>query len=304
MYENQEQAIEQLEKDTEITECEEELDERKDLKLKKAIILLENDEILKKILEEEKYNLEVKKNEIEEKKNTFLLKIATVEDELNLCMYEINEVEKYLSKINPNDTEISNIVNQRKLVLDECILRLNCLKDRLSGRVEQNTINFEYHYTEEEYSILTEIDKEENYDIESKLLSERKVIEPRDSGRLIAKQDGLKMFIPNSEKALEKMYEYGRVFIEYKNGYPDFSPFVKHNSEWGLLHCEVIIPNMTDRRLDKKNMYGKRRTKKEMVDISSGIGNYTQADLALVDQIIENNPLMKCQEKIVMNILN
>lgn len=88
-------------------------------------------------------------------------------------------------------------------------------------------------------------------------------------------------FVPISQRALETMQQYGRCSVEYKNGYPDFSPFTEHETDWGKMKCIVEIPNMTQHRTNPKLESGARRPRGAGHDPIFEIGNYAQADNAL-----------------------
>lgn len=95
-------------------------------------------------------------------------------------------------------------------------------------------------------------------------------------------------FKPTSEKALMKMREYGKETVKYKDGYPDFSPFTEHNTDFGMLKCEVEIPHMTDQRKNP-TWEGGRRPRGTSHDHNFDLGNFAQADNALLSKIHEIN---------------
>lgn len=97
-------------------------------------------------------------------------------------------------------------------------------------------------------------------------------------------EPGNSEFIPNDQKAQDKMAEYGKNNVEYKNGYPDFSPFVQHDSPWGPVNGEVEIPHMTDSRENPKWDLG-RRPNGTSHDPNYDLGNFSQADNALYNSL-------------------
>ena len=102
-------------------------------------------------------------------------------------------------------------------------------------------------------------------------------------------EKGNSEFMPNSKIALEKMGEYGKNTVEYKDGYPDFSPFTEHNTEYGKLKCEVEISHMTDQRENPSWEYG-RRPRGTAHNPNNDLGNFAQADNALLLKMQELNP--------------
>lgn len=108
------------------------------------------------------------------------------------------------------------------------------------------------------------------------------------TGRFLGEK-GNSEFMPNSKTALEKMIEYGKNTVEYKDGYPDFSPFTEHNTEFGKLKCEVEIPHMTDQRENPSWEYG-RRPRGTAHNPNNDLGNFAQADNALLLKMQELNP--------------
>lgn len=100
---------------------------------------------------------------------------------------------------------------------------------------------------------------------------------------------GNSSFYPNSEDARDKMADYGKDSVEYKNGSPDFEPFSTHDSPWGKVDTGVEIPHMTDQRGNPIWEYG-RRPEGTSHDPNYDLGNFAQADNALRDKINASNP--------------
>lgn len=108
------------------------------------------------------------------------------------------------------------------------------------------------------------------------------------TGSFLGKK-GNSEFRPNGKAALKKMGEYGKNTVEYKDGYPDFSPFSEHNTKFGKLKCEVEIPHMTDQRENPSWEYG-RRPQGTAHNPNYDLGNFAQADNALLLKMQELNP--------------
>ena len=85
------------------------------------------------------------------------------------------------------------------------------------------------------------------------------------------------------------MRQYGQDYVNYRNNEVDFSPFTKHESPWGKLDCQVEIGHMTDQRQNPTWEYG-RRPAGASHDPNYDLGNFAQADNALLDRIRETNP--------------
>ena len=90
-------------------------------------------------------------------------------------------------------------------------------------------------------------------------------------------------FTPNSQEARQKMAEYGRTTVEYKNGDPDFSPFAVQKTEKGELDTTVEIGHMTGNRENGPWEFG-RRPNGTSHDIHYDIGNFPQADNELLEK--------------------
>lgn len=101
---------------------------------------------------------------------------------------------------------------------------------------------------------------------------------------------GNSAFVPSSEEARAAMAEYGQDSVEYVNGEPDFSPFTQHETPYGDMSCEVEIGHMTTDRSNPSWEYGDRRPAGTSHDPNYDLGNFAQADNALVDRAIEQNP--------------
>lgn len=104
------------------------------------------------------------------------------------------------------------------------------------------------------------------------------------------RESGNFSFTPNSQEAREALAQYGRSSVEYVDTEAQFSPFTQHESPFGLLDCEVQIAHMTTSRHNPAWEYGDRRPAGTSHDVNYDIGNFAQADNALVDQAIERNP--------------
>ena len=111
---------------------------------------------------------------------------------------------------------------------------------------------------------------------------------PRESGRF-AGELGDSAFLPNDAEAQSKIREFGEEYVMYKNGYPDFSPFTKHETKWGQIDCQVEIGHMTENRQNAAFEYG-RRPKGAGHDPRYDLGNFAQADNELLKKIRSDNP--------------
>lgn len=100
---------------------------------------------------------------------------------------------------------------------------------------------------------------------------------------------GNSAFVPKDIQALQKMVEYGQSSVEYVDGYPEFAPFTSHESAWGTIHGQVEIPHMTDQRKNPTWEYG-RRPGGASHDPNYDLGNFAQADNALLEQLKGSNP--------------
>ena len=111
---------------------------------------------------------------------------------------------------------------------------------------------------------------------------------PDASGRFLGER-GNSEFKPYKDSALDKMLEYGHETVQYKNGYPDFSPFTTHRSPWGDLSCQVEIGHMTDQRENPSWEFGDR-PRGAGHDPQYDIGNFAQADNSLIERVQQEYP--------------
>ncbi len=143
--------------------------------------------------------------------------------------------------------------------------------------------------TEEELGIIRELD---NSGEESALKVDFSKEEPLPGRKHLPTQKtgdfsgvaGNSLFIPNDSDARAFLAEYGTEGVEYKDGYPDFTPFAHISTPWGDVFAEVSIGHMTSHRRNPKWEYG-RRTKAQAYDPSYDLGNFNQADLALAEKL-------------------
>lgn len=108
------------------------------------------------------------------------------------------------------------------------------------------------------------------------------------TGKFIG-EAGNSEFIPNSTDALDKMAEYGRSSVDYKDNYPDFSPFTRHESPWGPIDSQVEIPHMTADRENPSWEMGKRPSGTSH-DPNYDLGNFSQADNELLAALQRQYP--------------
>lgn len=86
------------------------------------------------------------------------------------------------------------------------------------------------------------------------------------SGTIIGDRDsGTFEFVPDDEGARAIMKEYGQDTIKYTDKEAVFSPFTKHNTDWGEVDCQVEVGYMNSERVGNAEVPG----------------NYTQADIEL-----------------------
>lgn len=102
-------------------------------------------------------------------------------------------------------------------------------------------------------------------------------------------EPGNSAFKPSSESALERMKGFGKESVEYKDGYPVFDPFTAHDSEWGTINGQVEIGHMTDNRTNPAWEMG-RRPQGKGHDPNYDLGNFSQADNAVAEQLKDDNP--------------
>ena len=111
---------------------------------------------------------------------------------------------------------------------------------------------------------------------------------PSESGTFSGER-GNSAFYPKDQTVVDHMRQYGQDYVTYRNNEVDFSPFTKHESPWGKLDCQVEIGHMTDQRQNPTWEYG-RRPAGAGHDPNYDLGNFAQADNALLDRIRETNP--------------
>lgn len=105
-----------------------------------------------------------------------------------------------------------------------------------------------------------------------------------DKTGLFLGEKGNSLFLPNSEEVCALLKQYGQQGITYNKGVPDFAPFCHLKTPWGDVDAQVEIAHMTPNRHNKKWTFGKRSTD-ESYDPAFDLGNYNQADLALVKKL-------------------
>jgi len=102
-------------------------------------------------------------------------------------------------------------------------------------------------------------------------------------------EKGNSEFKPSSKDALNRMNQYGRETVDYKDGYPDFSPFTTHDSEWGPINGQAEIGHMTYNRENAAWEFGKR-PRGTGHDPNYDLGNFSQADNSIANQMKEKHP--------------
>jgi len=90
------------------------------------------------------------------------------------------------------------------------------------------------------------------------------------NGTIIGDRDsGTFEYVPDDTETQKIMSQYGEKTVKYNNDEPDFSPYIKHDSQWGKVDCEVEIGHMVGSR----------------EGTADNLGNYDQADIALSEKI-------------------
>lgn len=90
------------------------------------------------------------------------------------------------------------------------------------------------------------------------------------SGTIIGDRDsGTFEFVPDDEEARAIMKEYGQDTIKYTDKEAGFSPFTKHNTDWGEVDCQVEVGYMNTERVGNAVVPG----------------NYAQADVELSKKV-------------------
>ena len=112
---------------------------------------------------------------------------------------------------------------------------------------------------------------------------------PTDNTGSFEGERGNSEFYPDDQAALDKMGEYGRDSVEYKDGHPDFSPFTKHDTPYGEMDGQVEIPHMTADRENPTYEFG-RRPAGAGHDPNYDLGNFAQADNALAEKMGNMTP--------------
>ena len=125
---------------------------------------------------------------------------------------------------------------------------------------------------------------------------------PEDTGLFLGSR-GNSGFIPNDRLALDQMQKFGQNHVNYNNGYPDFSPFTKIDTPWGPLNCQVEIGHMTDQRQNPSWEYG-RRPAGAGHDPNYDLGNFAQADNALLEKLRKINPYATLEDVSALIDLN
>lgn len=286
----------------ELTKQEQDLED-KQKKIDDALKTIEHDIcILSFIQEEQENNLSVKQ-ELNQKRKDIINQISSLKTDIELQKEDIKSKREILNSLDGDFDEAHSLLEERAKVILKCeeiLERINTQIDRFNG--SETTINVrKILYDDQELEAINNVEILE-YEAMNDIAKnndkiERKLIEPQSSGEFVVEQKGIKEFFPHSLEAQRKIAEYGQSSVVYRNGYPDFSPFIMHSSKWGVLNGQVEIPHMTYHRRNVKSEYIQRRDKVDMLDIASGIGNFTQADLMLVQQIMTMHPSINSYEK-------
>lgn len=99
-------------------------------------------------------------------------------------------------------------------------------------------------------------------------------------GRFSGKE-GNSFFYPLNDNVQEKIKEYGRNYVEYRNGYPDFLPFTIQVTPWGIVQFSEEIGHMVESRRNRN------------IDGIVEEGNFIQAEKIFCEKINRSNPDLK-----------
>lgn len=98
----------------------------------------------------------------------------------------------------------------------------------------------------------------------------RRRLPTENNGTIIGdRESGTFEYIPKDAETQKIMAKYGETTVKYNNAEPDFSPFTKHDTQWGKVECEVEVGHMVGSRNGS----------------ADNMGNYQQADIALSEKI-------------------
>lgn len=247
--------------------------------LQKAISLLEKDEEIESLLEK---NSNLKKAEIDNKKMKLKNELKEMKNSILSEKESLLEDKKTIMDLENVGVDVKSSLShleQKEKVFEDSITKIEELEEILSMN------------SSDELAIIEEMER--NGELEANVeTSDFKEPEfylnrtPKD-GYFIS-GDTLK-YVPEKEEIKRELEKYGCSYVEYHNNQPDFKPFSKHETKWGLLDCEVEIGHMTQFRENPPYEYG-RRTERQKYDLNANIGNFAQADRALAEKILEMNP--------------
>lgn len=99
---------------------------------------------------------------------------------------------------------------------------------------------------------------------------------PTDKTGYFKGEKGNSQFVPKSLSAQAELNKYGVDSVDYINGYPDFSPFCRQKTPWGVFDFSAEIGHMSMARHNSK------------VDGFTIEGNYEQAEEIFCRMINEN----------------
>lgn len=297
--------MEEIEQDEDRLEQEKEKTENRGKKLQLAMLKLETDV---QIAEQLKKNQEAAQEDVrklEARTENLRAKWKIMQEEL-LQMLEQDrasmQVLSELEELGEDVSESKTILKERNIIMGECRRQLNALAERLgvnntdSGSADLKQIDFEHTMnTPSELKILEEMrasDGREDEVLENDI-KEPKERKPRlpsgKHGRLLTREGRLE-YIPDDPEVQRLLQAYGRGSVEYKDNYPDFSPFIMHEFPDSIkINCQVKIGYMGVYRENPGWEIGRRNTK-DSYNLSAELGNYRQADVALCDLILKQNP--------------
>lgn len=171
------------------------------------------------------------------------------------------------------------------------------LREQLRGRVpdmERTALTADEEKLLHDLEARGEIEvPQENPELEDPIHSKRNL--PTEKTGKFLGESGNSDFRPHSEAAIKRMEQYGKDTVTYKDGYPDFSPFTTHDSEWGKINGQVEIGHMTDQRRNPKWEFGIRPDGAGH-DFRFDLGNFAQADNEIANSLREKYPEIKGED--------
>ena len=219
--------------------------------------------------------------EILEKENKRLAKEIETDSEGQFDSEQIGEMKDGFT---PRGYSWSYVENEEQMYLVKTEGKFNGIWDKIdfehtaNSQGENEIIDTLFEEEQDEFSAYEQ--DEEWMDPEHSLIH----LPSNQTGQFTG-EIGNSEFIPAKESALKKMADYGRASVEYKDNYPDFTPFSTHDTPWGKLDTKVEIGHMTDQRSNPALENGERRPRGRKHDPEFELGNFAQADNELCKRV-------------------